>query len=78
MKKIDISWIIAILWIIVACVFFSMNKIGVGIAWLLVGIYNLNRAIRIAKKNNTKVVVEPEKESYNQQKAMLVCLLNLQ
>ncbi len=72
MKKIDISWIIAVLWIIVACVFFSMNKIGVGMAWLLVGIYNLNRAIRITKqKNNIKIAVEPEKEPYNQQKATL-------
>ena len=46
MKKINRNLVIAIIWILVASYFFYINKIGVGLFWLLVGIINLNRAIK--------------------------------
>lgn len=51
MKKINTSLIIGIVWIVVAFLFFSINKIGVGMVWLVVGIITLIQAIRIMKLN---------------------------
>ena len=51
MKKINTSLIVGIVWIIVAFLFFGINKIGVGLVWLVVGIITLIQAIRIMKLN---------------------------
>lgn len=51
MKKINISWIIGVIWILVACLLFSIDKVWVGKMWLAVGIINILRAIRIAQKD---------------------------
>lgn len=50
-KKINISWIIAVIWILAACLFFSMGKIWVGIIWFALGIINVIRAVYIAQMN---------------------------
>ena len=52
MKKINTTLIIAIIWIIVAVLFFSVNNIGVGMVWLLVGIINFICGIRLIRVDN--------------------------
>ena len=52
MKKINTSLIVGIIWIIVSFLFFAIDKIGVGLVWLVVGIITLIRAIRLIKLNN--------------------------
>lgn len=51
-KKINKNLIIAIIWIIVACFFFGINKIWVGMTWLLVGVIHLMRGVRTYQMNN--------------------------
>ena len=52
MKKINTSLIVGIIWIIVSFFFFAIDKIGVGLVWLVVGIITLIQAIRLIKLNN--------------------------
>ncbi len=54
MKKAKIYLVLAIIWMIVAFLFFSINKIGVGMAWLIVGVINLIYSI-LTYQYNKKV-----------------------
>lgn len=51
MKKINSNLVIALVWILVASLFFYMNKIGIGLCWLLVGVVNLIRSIKTHQMN---------------------------
>ncbi|MBP3351184.1 MAG: hypothetical protein J6L65_02135 [Lachnospiraceae bacterium] len=51
MKKDNKFLFIAILWIAIAFYFFSINKVGVGIPWLLIGVINLGHFLRKHKMN---------------------------
>ena len=53
MKKLNKFIIIGVCWILISFYFFSVNKIGVGMAWFVVGVINLVhffRRYRLAKK----------------------------
>ena len=52
MKKINASLITGIIWILIAFLFFGVNKIGVGLVWLVVGIITLIYGVRILQLNN--------------------------
>lgn len=52
MKKINTTLITGIIWIIVAFLFFGIDKIGVGMVWLVVGIINLIYGVRLIRMNN--------------------------
>lgn len=81
MKKINGRLVIAIVWILVASLFFYMNKIGVGLCWLLVGIINLisvikthqmNKKIRAISKHLEETVnVRLEEDEGNPHKAVI-------
>lgn len=64
MKKDDKFLFIAIVWIVIAGYFFSINKVGVGIPWLLIGIINLVYFLWKHKvnKQGKEVVIEPANE----------------
>lgn len=66
MKKINRNLVIAIIWILVASYFFYINKIGVGLCWLLVGIINLNCVIKRHHVNKkTQEVIKHLEETVN-------------
>ena len=50
-KRVNRNLIIAIVWILISVIFFCMNKTGIGLCWLLVGIINLIRAIKTHQMN---------------------------
>ena len=65
MKKINWNFVIAIVGILVASLFFYMNKMGVGLCWLLVGViylirtiktYQMNKKIRVINKHLEETV----------------------
>lgn len=80
MKKINTTLIIAIIWIIVAVLFFSVNNIGVGMVWLLVGIINLICGIRLIRVDNKidaldkAVDVVDEDKNHNQNKTVIAAI----
>lgn len=62
MKKIKGCFVIAIVWFLLASLFFYMNKIGVGLCWLLVGIINLISAIKMYQTNEKTRVISKHLE----------------
>ncbi len=83
MKKAKIYLVLAIIWMIVAFLFFNINKIGVGMTWLIVGVINLIYSILTYQYNKKVQAVvdalnkmgniedEDEEENYNQQERIV-------
>ena len=77
MKKSYKFLVIAIIWILFSCYFFSVNRVGAGMAWLLVGIFNLlyslfvnhvdKKVQEIKKQSDETVSVTDEQEVYEEE-----------